>query len=75
MIGKAYEWLVEYAHTTEMNFHTGGRDLFPIHVEVNKEYKLINKRVKYEEPCDGRLSSTVPREGRVKLPPLTRRAI
>lgn len=32
MIGKAYEWLVEYAHTTEMNFHTGGRDLFPIHV-------------------------------------------
>ena len=39
---------------------------------VNKEYKLINKRVKYEEPCDGRLSSTVPREGRVKLPPLTR---
>ncbi|RGX93396.1 ATP-binding protein, partial [Segatella copri] len=35
-------------------------------------YKLINKRVKYEEPCDGRLSSTVPREGRVKLPPLTR---
>ena len=32
----------------------------------------LNKRVKYEEPCDGRLSSTVPREGRVKVPPLTR---
>lgn len=37
-----------------------------------KEFKLIHKRVKYEEPCDGRLSSTVPREGRVKFPPLTR---
>ena len=33
----------------------------------------INKRVKYEEPCDGRLSSMVPREGRVNFPPLTRR--
>ena len=32
----------------------------------------INKRVKHEEPCDERLSSTVPREGRVKFPPLTR---
>lgn len=32
----------------------------------------MNKRVKCEEPCDGRLSSTVPREGRVKFPPLTR---
>ena len=37
--------------------------------------ELINKRVKYEEPCDGRLSSTVPREGRVKFPPLTRPTI
>ena len=32
----------------------------------------MNKRVKCEEPCDGRLSSMVPREGRVKFPPLTR---
>lgn len=27
---------------------------------------------KCEEPCEGRLSSTVPREGWVKIPPLTR---
>ena len=27
---------------------------------------------KCEEPCEGRLSSTVPREGWVKFPPLTR---
>lgn len=32
----------------------------------------MNKRVKCEEPCDGRLSSMVPREGWVKFPPLTR---
>ena len=30
-------------------------------------YKLINKRLKYEEPCCGRLSSTVPGEGRVNF--------
>ena len=30
--------------------------------------KSNHKRVKYEEPCDGRLSSTVPREGGVKVP-------
>ena len=29
---------------------------------------MNNKRVKYEEPCDGRLSSTVPREGRGETP-------
>ena len=32
----------------------------------------MNKRVKCEEPCDGKLSSMVPREGWVKFPPLTR---
>ena len=30
---------------------------------------------KCEEPCEGRLSSTVPREGWVKFPPLTRQEI
>ena len=30
---------------------------------------------KCEEPYEGRLSSTVPREGRVKFPPLTRQEI
>ena len=30
---------------------------------------------KCEEPCEGRLSSTVPREGWVKIPPLTRLSI
>ena len=29
--------------------------------------------MRQKEPCDGRLSSTVPREGRVKVPQLTRR--
>lgn len=35
----------------------------------------LNKSVKYEEPCDGSLSSTVSREGRVKVPSLTRQRI
>ncbi len=39
---------------------------------MNEAKPFLNKRVKYQEPCDGRLSSTVPREGRVKFPPLTR---
>ena len=32
----------------------------------------IKAKSKHEEPCDGRLSSTVPWEGRVKVPPPTR---
>lgn len=39
---------------------------------MNEAKLFVNKRVKHKEPCDGRLSSTVPREGRVKFPPLTR---
>ena len=43
-----------------------------LQIEINEIINNLNKRVKYEEPCDERLSSTVPREGRVKVPPLTR---
>ncbi len=43
-----------------------------LQIAINEIINKLNKRVKYEEPCDGRLSSTVPREGRVKVPPLTR---
>jgi len=43
-----------------------------LQIEIKEIINNLNKRVKYEEPCDGRLSSTVPREGRVKVPPLTR---
>ena len=35
--------------------------------------KLIKSKCK--EPCEGRLSSTVPRGGWVKFPPLTRQEI
>ena len=41
---------------------------------MNEAKPFVNKRVKYEDPCDGRLSSTVLWEGRVKFPPLTRHA-
>ena len=38
---------------------------------IHGEFPLrLNKRVKYEEPCDGRPSSMVPIEERVKLPSL-----
>ena len=60
-LGKAYDWLAECAaHNATLQ------------IEINEIINNLNKRVKYEEPCDGRLSSTVPREGRVKVPPLTR---
>lgn len=35
---------------------------------MNEAKPFLNKRVKYQEPCDGRLSSTVPREGTEKVP-------
>ena len=31
-----------------------------LQIEINEIINNLNKRVKYEEPCDGRLSSTVP---------------
>lgn len=42
------------------------------HDTVKQNIKKLNKRVEYEEPCDGRLPSTVSREGRVKFPSFTR---
>ena len=69
---KAYEWLVEYAAHNRNEFLHWVKGFVPYPRQVNKEYKLMNKRVKCEEPCDGRLSSMVPREGWVKFPPLTR---
>ena len=62
--------------TQQTNVLSLERWVYPIsatlQIEINEIINNLNKRVKYEEPCDGRLSSTVPREGRVKAPPLTR---
>jgi len=40
--------------------------------DINEIINNLNKRVSYEELCDGRMSSTVLKEGRVKVPLLTR---